>query len=124
MHFPDGECIRTTHFVCLRHWLCRCRQPAGDAAASSAKDDEKVMTLDEWKAQEDVKRAKADFNIRKPGEGCNGDPQWNKMIVLTKKEKTEDADDEDELVNNLQCLLWIIMIILQQFVFHTLLNMY
>jgi len=70
----------------------------GDAVAST-KDEEKVMTLDEWKAQEDVKRAKADFNIRKPGEGCNGDPQWNKMVVLTKKEKTEGAEDEDELVS-------------------------
>jgi len=67
-------------------------------AASSAKEAEKVMTLDEWKAQEDGKRAKADFNIRKAGEGCNGDPQWNKMVVLTKKEKTEDVDDEEELV--------------------------
>lgn len=74
----------------------------GDAA-SSAKEEEKVMTLDEWKAQEDVKRAKADFNIRKPGEGCNGDPQWKKMVVLTKKEKTEDAEDEEELVRTFGC---------------------
>ena len=68
---------------------------------SVAKEEEKVMTLDEWKAQEDVKRAKADFNIRKAGEGCSGDPQWKKMVVLTKKEKTEDAEDEEELVRNL-----------------------
>jgi len=63
------------------------------------KEEEKVMTLDEWKAQEDGKRAKADFNIRKPGEGCNGDPQWTKMVALTKKEKTEGVDDDEELVS-------------------------
>jgi len=77
-----------------------CRQsPAEPAdAALSGKEEEKVMTLDEWKAQEDVKRAKADFNIRKAGEGCSSDPQWHKMVVLTKKEKTED---EEELVRKL-----------------------
>ena len=68
--------------------------------ASVVKEEEKVMTLDEWKAQEDVKRAKADFNIRKAGEGCSSDPQWKKMVVLAKKEKTGDADDEEELVRN------------------------
>jgi len=61
------------------------------------------MTLDEWKAQEDAKRAKADFNIRKPGEGCNGDPQWTRMVVLTKKEKTEGVEEEEDLVPVLQC---------------------
>jgi len=74
----------------------------GDVA-SDAKEEEKVMTLDEWKAQEDGKRAKADFNIRKPGEGCNGDPQWNKMVALTKKEKTEGVEDEEELVRRFRC---------------------
>jgi len=74
----------------------------GDVA-SDAKEEEKVMTLDEWKAQEDGKRAKADFNIRKPGEGCNGDPRWNKMVALTKKEKTEGVEDEEELVRRFRC---------------------
>jgi len=77
---------------------------AGDVA-SDAKEEEKVMTLDEWKAQEDGKRAKADFNIRKPGEGCNGDPQWKKMFALTKKEKTEGVDDDEDLVRKFRCWL-------------------
>lgn len=86
--------------------LSCCRQSAAETgelaeSATSVKEQEKIMTLDEWKAQEDSKRAKADFKIRKAGEGCNGDPQWNKMVVLTKKEKTEDADDDEELVRNL-----------------------
>ena len=85
-----------------------CRQSAAEtedaALGVKEKEEEKVMTLDEWKAQEDAKRAKADFNIRKAGEGCNGDPQWNKMVALTKKEKTEDAEDEEELVRNLSAV--------------------
>jgi len=80
-----------------------CRQAEAETGdvASGAKEEEKVMTLDEWKAQEDVKRAKADFKIRKAGEGYNGDPQWKKMVVLLKKEKPEDAEDDEELVRNL-----------------------
>ena len=58
----------------------------------------KVMTLDEWKAREDNKRIKAEFNIRKPGEGYNTDPQWKKMFVLSKKERPEEHDDEEEQV--------------------------
>jgi len=95
--------IRRFGGLSRRRGNCRCRQSAADAgdgdAESGGKEDEKVMTLDEWKAQEDTKRAKADFNIRKPGEGCAGDPQWKKMVVLTKKDKAEDADEEEELVS-------------------------
>jgi len=81
--------------------------------ASVVKEEEKVMTLDEWKAQEDVKRAKADFNIRKAGEGCSGDPQWKKMVVLAKKEKTGDADEDgdgEELVRNLYLIIPILCV--------------
>ena len=72
-------------------------EDVGEAEAAEGGEEEKVMTLDEWKALEDSKRFKADFNIRKPGEGCN-DPQWKKMFVLKKKEKEEEHDEDDEEV--------------------------
>jgi hypothetical protein len=57
----------------------------------------KEMTLDEWKAEQDARRAKVEFNLRKPGEGCSSDPCWKKMYVLTKKEKSEEHGmDGDE----------------------------
>ena len=61
-------------------------------------EEEAVMTLDEWRAQEENRRVKAEFNIRKPGEGCH-DPQWKKMFVLKKKE-TEPAEEEEEEVSS------------------------
>jgi plasminogen activator inhibitor 1 RNA-binding protein len=56
------------------------------------------MTLDEWKAQQ--KKTKSDFNLRRPGEGCD-DSQWKKMYVLKKKPVAEegDSDEEDEEVS-------------------------
>jgi len=66
--------------------------------ANEAGGEPDVMTLDEWKAREDNKRVKAEFNIRKPGEGYNTDPQWKKMFVLSKKERAEEPDEEDEQV--------------------------
>src|SRR6218665_2684809 len=59
-------------------------------AAPEPVEKEMVLTLDEWtqwKAQQEASRIKAEFNIRKPGEGCAADPQWKKMVVLKKKEK-------------------------------------
>jgi len=58
-----------------------------NAAPEPVEEEEKVLTLDEWKAQQEASRIKAEFNIRKPGEGCAADPQWKKMVVLKKKEK-------------------------------------
>ena len=44
------------------------------------------MTLDEWKAlQEQFKPKKADFKIRRAGEGVD-DAQWGDMVALKKKE--------------------------------------
>lgn len=63
-------------------------------------EDEKVMTLDEWKSMEDSKRVKTEFNIRKPGEGCI-DPKWNKMVPLTKKEKPEAHEEHHEDLDQL-----------------------
>jgi len=76
-----------------------------DGETGGQQDEEsKEMTLDEWKSIEEAKRVKAEFNIRKPGEGCSGDPQWKKMYVLSKKEKVEVHEDEDEQqVELLQC---------------------
>uniref|UniRef100_A0A8C9VXZ0 SERPINE1 mRNA binding protein 1 n=1 Tax=Scleropages formosus TaxID=113540 RepID=A0A8C9VXZ0_SCLFO len=48
----------------------------------------KEMTLDEWKAMQDKERAKAEFNIRKPNEGNDG--QWKKGYILHKS-KSEDV---------------------------------
>ena len=47
------------------------------------------MTLDEWKAlQEQFKPKKADFKIRRAGEGVD-DAQWGDMVALKKKEVSE-----------------------------------
>jgi len=64
------------------------------AAPEPVEEEEKVLTLDEWKAQQEGSRIKAEFNIRKPGEGCAADPQWKKMVVLKKKE--EEVEEEEE----------------------------
>lgn len=64
------------------------------AAPEPVEEEEKVLTLDEWKAQQEASRIKAEFNIRKPGEGCAADPQWKKMVVLKKKE--EEVEEEEE----------------------------
>lgn len=58
------------------------------------------MTLDEWKALQAANRVKPEYNIRKPGEGCSNDPQWKKMVALTRKNpKEQSEDDEEEEVN-------------------------
>lgn len=70
----------------------------GAAGAEEAVEEEepKVMTLDEWKALQAAKRVKPEYNIRKPGEGCNSDPQWKKMYALTKKCATKEPSDEED----------------------------
>ena len=59
-------------------------------------EEEKQLTLDEWKALQERGRAKPTFNIRKPGEGCQTAPEWKKMYVLKKKVVDEDGDEDDE----------------------------
>lgn len=61
-------------------------------------EDEKQMTLDEWKALQTRERAKPSFNLRKPGEGVQTAPEWKKMVVLKKKvnEEGQEEDDEEE----------------------------
>jgi plasminogen activator inhibitor 1 RNA-binding protein len=74
-----------------------------DGTAEAVREDavdeeEKQMTLEEWKAMQERQRIKSQFNIRKPGEGCSTDPKWKKMQVLKKKEADEEqtaaVDDE------------------------------
>ena len=59
-------------------------------------EEEKQLTLDEWKAMQERDRARSTFNIRKPGEGCQTRPEWKKMHVLKKKVEDEKEDDDDE----------------------------
>lgn len=74
-------------------------QPTGEGVVP---DDAKEMTLDEYKREQEQKRSRASFNIRKPGEG-EENSQWKKMFVLKKKineegeeEEEEETDEEDE----------------------------
>jgi len=59
-------------------------------------EEEKQLTLDEWKALQERDRAKSSFNIRKPGEGCQTAPEWKKMYVLKKKVEDEEEDEDEE----------------------------
>lgn len=59
-------------------------------------EDEKQMTLDEWKAMQQRERAKPAFNIRKPGEGVQTAPEWKKMVVYKKKVNEEGQEEDDE----------------------------
>lgn len=53
----------------------------------------KVLTLDEWKAQQELKRtAKPQYNIRKAGEGEDLS-QWEKMVALKKASKKTDEEE-------------------------------
>ncbi|KAL5278695.1 SERBP1 family protein [Megaselia abdita] len=54
----------------------------------------KVLTLDEYKAQQELKRgAKPQYNIRKAGEGEDLSPQWEKMVALKKASKKTDEEE-------------------------------
>ncbi|GIY35912.1 HABP4_PAI-RBP1 domain-containing protein [Caerostris extrusa] len=55
----------------------------------------KEMTLDEWKRQQEAKRAVPKYNLRKPGEGEDGN-QWKKLYVLKKKVEEDDDEEEEE----------------------------
>lgn len=63
-----------------------------ETEAAHVEEEQKEMTLDEWKAQKAV-RAKPQYNIRKAGEG--EDPsQWKKMYALNKKKEGEEEVNE------------------------------
>lgn len=66
------------------------------AAGENAIDDTKEMTLDEYKREQEMKRSRASFNIRKPGEGGEEKAEWKKMFVLKKKITDEEGEEEEE----------------------------
>ncbi|XP_037526578.1 plasminogen activator inhibitor 1 RNA-binding protein isoform X1 [Rhipicephalus sanguineus] len=66
------------------------------AASENAAEDTKEMTLDEYKREQEQKRSRASFNIRKPGEGGEEKAEWKKMYVLKKKITDEDGEEEEE----------------------------
>ncbi|XP_037288030.2 uncharacterized protein LOC119180980 [Rhipicephalus microplus] len=66
------------------------------AAGENAAEDAKEMTLDEYKREQEQKRSRASFNIRKPGEGGEEKAEWKKMYVLKKKISDEDGEEEEE----------------------------
>lgn len=73
--------------------------PGEEGSAETASEDAKEMTLDEYKREQEQKRSRASFNIRKPGEGGEEKAEWKRMFVLKKKvsdEDGEDAEDDDE----------------------------
>ena len=55
----------------------------------------KQLTLDEWKAMEEKKRVKADFNLRKANEGSDA-AQWNKETTVVYRKPGKESGDEDE----------------------------
>ncbi|XP_063415837.1 SERPINE1 mRNA-binding protein 1-like isoform X2 [Mytilus trossulus] len=54
----------------------------------------KQLTLDEWKAQEEKKRLKTDFNLRKPNEGS--DSSQLKGTAYKKQRNTSDDEEEED----------------------------
>merc|ERR1712089_59489 len=54
-------------------------------AKAAREEEEKQMTLDEWKAMQSKKEGPK-FNLRKAGEGSDVDPKWKKATIY-KKEK-------------------------------------
>jgi plasminogen activator inhibitor 1 RNA-binding protein len=72
------------------------KEEDGAAAEEGTEEEPKVMTLDEWKALQAANRVKPEYNIRKPGEGCSNDPQWKKMVALTRKNPKEQSEDDEE----------------------------
>jgi plasminogen activator inhibitor 1 RNA-binding protein len=67
------------------------------AQEGTDEDNQKTMTLDEWRAMQ--AKPKNDFNIRKPNEGTD-DSQWKKTYILKKKEvpqhEEEEVEEDDE----------------------------
>jgi len=74
-------------------------------------EEERQLTLDEWKALQERDRAKPAFNIRKPGEGCQTKPEWKKMYVLKKKVEDEGEDEDDEEYEEVDRVTVVVVII-------------
>merc|ERR550534_1725361 len=70
-----------------------------EALARKAAEEEeaKMMTLDQWKAQQ-AKKEGPKFNLRKAGEGYDNDPKWKKTYAYKKDEEAlaRKAAEEEE----------------------------
>merc|ERR1712130_546059 len=53
-------------------------------AKLAREEEEKQMTLDEWKAKQ-AKKEGPKFNLRKAGEGSDVDPKWKKATIYKKE---------------------------------------
>jgi len=74
---------------------------SGSGRSSSFEEEEKQMTLDEWKAKQ-AKKEGPKFNLRKAGEGSDVDPKWKKATIYKKENEEEDDEEEEEAVVYLQ----------------------
>merc|ERR1719309_1528358 len=70
-------------------------------AKLAREEEEKQMTLDEWKAMQSKKEGPK-FNLRKAGEGSDVDPKWKKATIYKKENEEEDDEEEEETVVYLQ----------------------
>merc|ERR1719216_862148 len=70
-------------------------------AKLAREEEEKQMTLDEWKAKQ-AKKEGPKFNLRKAGEGSDVDPKWKKATAYKKENEEEDDEEEEEAVVYLQ----------------------
>jgi len=95
----------TDNYYYVTLLLCREAGQAEGAAEEEVTSELRQLTLDEWKALQQTGRqpARTVFNIRKPGEGCKTDPQWNRMERLRKTsdetEKLDTAGQFDDAVS-------------------------
>ena len=79
-----------------------------EALARKAAEEEeaKMMTLDQWKAQQ-AKKEGPTFNLRKAGEGSDLDPKWKKTYAYKKDVLTQE-DEEDEV--STAYYLWMLLL--------------
>merc|ERR1719309_514299 len=70
-------------------------------AKAAREEEEKQMTLDEWKAMQSKKEGPK-FNLRKAGEGSDVDPKWKKATIYKKENEEEEDEEEEETVVYLQ----------------------
>lgn len=68
---------------------------AEETKKAMEEEEAKTMTLDEWKAQQQIEADKPKFNLRKAGEGSDLDPKWKKTYAYKKEKETHDDEDED-----------------------------
>jgi len=70
-------------------------------AKAAREEEEKQMTLDQWKAMQ-AKKEGPKFNVRKAGEGSDVDPKWKKATAYKKENEEENDEEEEEAVIYLQ----------------------